>query len=138
MNPPDLETNSDDRRVTRAELHAKVWSEPMVKIAKEFGISDRGLAKTCARLEVPVPPRGYWAKLQAGKPVSKFPLPAAKPLYDNGDCDPSNPSTRDRTRTSSTRARTPGENRHCARVVRTGQGPKEPVQSAFNHSRVDG
>jgi len=39
----------------------------------------RGLAKTCKRLEVPVPPRGYWAKLQAGKRVSQLPLPAAKP-----------------------------------------------------------
>jgi hypothetical protein len=87
VNPPELETDSENflgndewRRVTRAELYAKVWSEPMVKIAKEFGISDRGLAKTCNRLEVPVPPRGYWAKLQAGKRVSKLPLPAAKPM----------------------------------------------------------
>ena len=87
MNPPELEADSENspskkerRHVTRAELYEKVWSEPMVKIAKEFGISDRGLAKTCRRLEVPVPPMGYWAKLQAGKPVSKFPLPAAKPM----------------------------------------------------------
>jgi hypothetical protein len=52
----------------------------MVKIAKEFGISDPGLAKTCKRLDVPVPPRAYWAKLQAGRAVSKPPLPAAKPM----------------------------------------------------------
>jgi hypothetical protein len=84
MNPLHPETNSEDRRVTRAELYAKVWSEPMVKVAKEFGISDRGLAKTCNRLEVPVPPRGYWAKLQAGKPASKLPLPAAKPFTTTG------------------------------------------------------
>lgn len=51
----------------------------MVIIAKEFGISDRGLAKTCARLEVPVPSRGYWAKLQAGKRASGAPLRAPKP-----------------------------------------------------------
>ena len=86
MNETDSEANSEhsgsneSRRITRAELYEKVWSEPMVKIAKEFGISDRGLAKTCKRLEVPVPPRGYWAKLQAGKRVSKLPLPAAKPM----------------------------------------------------------
>jgi hypothetical protein len=40
----------------------------------------RGLAKVCARLEVPVPPHGHWAKLQAGKPVSKVPLPAPRPM----------------------------------------------------------
>jgi hypothetical protein len=80
MNPQDIEVGLENyardkswRRITRAELYAKVWSEPIVKIAKEFGISDRGLAKTCKRLEVPVPPRGYWAKLQAGKEVSKLP-----------------------------------------------------------------
>ena len=28
--------------VTRAELCEKVWSTPMVTVAKEFGISDRG------------------------------------------------------------------------------------------------
>jgi hypothetical protein len=87
MNPPELETDSENvlgndewRRVTRDELYEKVWSQPMVKIAKQFGISDRGFAKACKRLEVPVPPRGYWAKLQAGKQVSKFPLPATKPM----------------------------------------------------------
>jgi hypothetical protein len=86
MNETDSEANSEhsgsneSKRITRDELYEKVWSEPMVKIAKEFGISDRGLAKTCKRLEVPVPPRGYWAKLQAGKRVSKLPLPTAKPM----------------------------------------------------------
>ncbi len=39
--------NVQSRRITRSELYAKIWSEPMVKIAKEFGISDRGLAKIC-------------------------------------------------------------------------------------------
>src|SRR5271155_5149191 len=65
---------------SRRTVCKKVWSEPMVKIAKKFGISDRGLAKTCKRLEVPVPPRGYWARLQAGQRVSKIPLPPAKPM----------------------------------------------------------
>ena len=83
MNPPELETDSENypgnkswRRVRRSELYAKVPSEPMVKIAKECG----RLAKTCKRLDLPIPPRGYWAKLPAGKTVSKLPLPAAKPM----------------------------------------------------------
>jgi hypothetical protein len=107
MNQPELEANSEhspgsneSRRVTRGELYEKVWSEPMVKIAKEFGISDRGLAKTCKRLEVPVPPRGYWAKLQADKRVSKLPPPGGQADDDDGNRDPSNPSIQ--TRTSST------------------------------------
>ena len=87
MSPSEFDFNplspgNSDRwvQITGAELYEKVWSTPMVTIAKEFGISDRGLAKVCARLEVPVPPRGYWAKLQAGKPVSKVPLPAPRPM----------------------------------------------------------
>lgn len=60
---------------TRAALHALVWSEPMQKLAKQFSLSDRGLAKICAAADIPVPARGYWAKLQAGHKVKPCPLP---------------------------------------------------------------
>lgn len=33
------------------------------------------MAKICARRQVPVPPRGYWAKKNAGKSVPNLPLP---------------------------------------------------------------
>jgi len=46
----------------------------MQKLAAEFGLSDKGLAKTCARHLVPVPPRGYWARIEAGQSVNKTPL----------------------------------------------------------------
>ncbi|WP_434732882.1 hypothetical protein NL154_15000 [Rhizobium sp. YTUHZ044] len=59
------------RTLSREELHELVWSTPMQKLAEKYGISDRGLAKTCGRHLVPVPPRGYWAKLEAGQPVKK-------------------------------------------------------------------
>ncbi len=60
---------------TRAALHALVWSEPMQTLAKRFSLSDRGLAKICAAADIPVPARGYWAKLQAGHKVKPCPLP---------------------------------------------------------------
>lgn len=60
---------------TRRQLYDLVWSEPMQSLAKKYGISDRGLAKHCTRADIPVPPRGYWAKLQAGMKVVKQPLP---------------------------------------------------------------
>lgn len=59
----------------RSELHEKVWSMPMTKLAKELGISDVGLAKACRRHDVPVPTRGYWAKLKAGQNPPQTPLP---------------------------------------------------------------
>ncbi len=62
------------RSYSREELHELVWSTPMQKLAQRFGLSDRGLAKTCARHLIPVPPRGYWAKLEAGQSVKKTPL----------------------------------------------------------------
>jgi len=60
---------------TRQELYDLVWSEPMRNLAGKYTISDRGLAKACVAANIPVPERGYWNKLQAGKKTSKKPLP---------------------------------------------------------------
>ena len=57
--------------LTRQELYDLVWSTPMSKLAENFGISDVGLSKICDRHRVPTPPRGYWAKKEAGKPVKQ-------------------------------------------------------------------
>jgi hypothetical protein len=46
----------------------------MLKLAEEFDISDRGLAKICSRHQIPVPGRGYWAKVEAGQRATKTPL----------------------------------------------------------------
>ena len=35
---------------------------PMRTPAKDYGVSDVALAKTCRKLLVPVPGRGYWAR----------------------------------------------------------------------------
>ena len=61
--------------MTREALYELVWSEPVKDLAAKLRISDVGLAKQCRRANVPVPPRGYWAKLDAGQPVERTPLP---------------------------------------------------------------
>ncbi len=61
--------------MTRDELYTLVWSEPLVKLSKRFGISDVGLRKVCVKHRVPTPPVGYWAKLAHGKKVVHTPLP---------------------------------------------------------------
>ncbi len=43
-------------------------------LAAEFGISDTGLAKLCARHEIPVPGQGWWARKVAGRPVVRLRL----------------------------------------------------------------
>lgn len=48
----------------------------MTRLAAQYGISDNGLAKICRRLDIPYPPRGYWAKKAAGKQVTRSALPA--------------------------------------------------------------
>ena len=62
--------------VTRELLYEQVWKTPMSRLARDYGVSDSALAKTCRRLGVPLPPRGHWAKLQHGKKVPpRPPLP---------------------------------------------------------------
>lgn len=46
----------------REELYEEVWSAPVRKVAKKYGISDVGLAKVCRKLSIPLPGRGYWTK----------------------------------------------------------------------------
>ncbi|HVA28176.1 MAG TPA: hypothetical protein VNF68_08355, partial [Candidatus Baltobacteraceae bacterium] len=65
------------RTVTRHDLYDLIWTRPMWKVAPEFGLSGRGLAKLCWRHGIPVPERGYWAKLAHGKRVRKPRLPVA-------------------------------------------------------------
>ena len=66
---------SDHLKMTREELYGVVWAKPMTEVARDFQISDRAMAKVCAKKQVPVPHRGYWAKKNAGMNVPKPPLP---------------------------------------------------------------
>ncbi|MBZ9974211.1 MULTISPECIES: hypothetical protein [unclassified Mesorhizobium] len=70
------------REFSREELFALVWERPTSEIAKELGISDVALAKLCRRLQVPKPPRGYWAKVQAGGGPRRPPLGAFRDEID--------------------------------------------------------
>lgn len=58
-------------RFEREKLFDEVWTTPVTKLAKVYGLSDVGLRKICVALDVPLPPRGYWQKLAAGKKIPK-------------------------------------------------------------------
>ncbi|MCA9852244.1 MAG: hypothetical protein KC482_01365 [Dehalococcoidia bacterium] len=60
---------------SRKEVYEAVWKEPVSIIAARFEVSDVGLAKACRRSAIPVPPRGYWARLRAGQTPERPPLP---------------------------------------------------------------
>lgn len=66
-------------RVRRDDLYAQVWREAMTTVAKRFGVSSNYLARVCDSLNVPHPPRGYWARRAAGEKIRIPPLPAAEP-----------------------------------------------------------
>lgn len=70
--------NSNSQRpltLSREDLYELVWSKPMQELAKDFGISDVALAKRCRRLRIPVPGRGYWARVEAGQMPHRPKLP---------------------------------------------------------------
>lgn len=60
----------------RQELFEKVWETPVLKVAREIGVSDVALAKACRLAEIPLPPRGHWAKPE-GKRTPRPRLPTA-------------------------------------------------------------
>jgi len=55
----------------REKLYQEIWAEPVMQVAKRYGISDVGLAKICKKMKIPRPPRGYWAKKSYGVPTEK-------------------------------------------------------------------
>ena len=68
--------------ITRKALYDQVWSEPMLHLAKRYGLSNVGLAKICRKHDIPRPPRGHWARLQFGKASPQTPLPRPDEDYD--------------------------------------------------------
>ena len=61
--------------LSRSQLYELVWSKPITSLAKEYGFSDVGFSKICRRHNIPLPPRGYWARVGAGLKISKPELP---------------------------------------------------------------
>ena len=60
------------------QLYEQVWARPMLAVAKEYEVSANYLARVCASLNVPWPPRGYWARVAAGQKPRRPALPPAR------------------------------------------------------------
>jgi len=69
----------DQDRVQRETLYSEVWATPMLSLAPKYGVSSVFLARVCARLNIPRPPRGYWARKQSGQKPKIPPLPKPQP-----------------------------------------------------------
>ncbi|RWA29292.1 hypothetical protein DJ028_05735 [Pseudomonas veronii] len=66
----------DRDRVHRDTLYSEVWTTPMASLAPKYGVSAVFLSRVCARLNIPSPPRGYWARKHSGQRPKIPPLPA--------------------------------------------------------------
>jgi hypothetical protein len=71
--------DSETVHLEREALHELVWSEPMVRLARRFRLSNVDLAKICRRMGIPLPPRGYWRRRELAFGVGQQPLPEAGP-----------------------------------------------------------
>lgn len=82
---PTIPPEDDDAplALSREDLYELAWSKPLRELAKDFGISDVALAKRCRRLGIPVPGRGYWARVDAGQRPYRPKLPSRE--RQNGD-----------------------------------------------------
>jgi hypothetical protein len=92
--------------VSREALYEEVWTDAVTVVAPRYGLSDVGLVNICRKLGIPVPPRGYWAKVKAGRPTRKVPLPPSPPARA----------------TSPGRYRCPNRRRPCTRASVTPSG----------------
>jgi hypothetical protein len=76
--PPELRSTPrfEPTSLNREQLYELVWSEPVARVAERYGLSGTGLRKLCLRNGIPVPPRGHWAKVAAGRATERPPLPS--------------------------------------------------------------
>ena len=66
--------------IDRATLYELVWSKPTAYLAQDYGLSDVALGKICRAMNVPKPPRGYWAKVRRGHRIERPALPPESDL----------------------------------------------------------
>ncbi len=65
-------------RFDRQKLYDEVWQEPVMKVAERYNVSGSYLARACRTLNVPTPPRGYWARVYNGQNLDKPRLPVLR------------------------------------------------------------
>lgn len=60
--------------LSREELYEQVWSQPMNRLGKAYGLSGAAIAKLCRALNIPIPRSGHWRRLELGLSVEHLPL----------------------------------------------------------------
>jgi len=65
--------------LSREALYERTWAEPMPALAVSFGVAPSALRQACRNADIPLPGRGHWVRLRAGKPVVRAALPPRGP-----------------------------------------------------------
>jgi len=60
---------------TRQEVYDLVWSKPLRHLAEQYKFKENYWKEICTAQNIPVPPLGYWMKIEYGKQVHQTKLP---------------------------------------------------------------
>ena len=126
--------DEDQKEYSREELYQLVWSEPLVRVAARFGISDVAVGKMCRRYKIPLPGRGYWRRIETGRTGRRTPLPEVAPphtpavlLVTASDAA----AARDRQEAPAASAQIAFEGQPANRILVDGEGPpRHPLAKA--------
>jgi hypothetical protein len=61
--------------MTRKQLYDEIWEMSVAGVAKKYNLPYALLMKQIKEASIPIPPSGYWIKLNFNKPVTKLELP---------------------------------------------------------------
>lgn len=61
--------------MTRKQLYDEIWEMSVAGVAKKYNLPYAHLLKQIKEASIPIPPSGYWTKLNFNKPVTKLELP---------------------------------------------------------------
>ena len=61
-------------RLTRKELYEEIWKISVAGVSRKYGIPYAKCLAEIKAAQIPVPPSGYWTKLDFGKSVEQTPL----------------------------------------------------------------
>jgi hypothetical protein len=60
----------------RRYVYQEVWLDPVIRVGERYGITGTALSKICRKAGIPVPPVGYWQRLQFGYKPDRPVLPS--------------------------------------------------------------
>ncbi len=78
--------------VTREQLYEEVWTVPLRRLAERYGVPPSVIVDVCARLGVPRPANGHWARVRRGTEQLRPVLPAVVGTQDVAWAAPANTS----------------------------------------------